>query len=1107
MPCPICRAPNPPAARFCNGCGERFAVGCPQCGNANPSGARFCNECGAALIPSTDELAAAVPFANPAHDGERRQLTVMFADLADSTALSGQLDPEDFRAVVRGYHAACATAVERHGGYVGKWLGDGMLAYFSYPAAHEDDAQRAIRAGLEITSWAGMQAPQGGLPFGVRVGLHTGLCIVGEMGSGERVEHTDVVGETPNVAARVQGAAPANRVAVSTATWRLAQGYFVAESMGAHSLKGIAQPLELFRISGESGAQSRLDVSGQLTPLVGREDEMALIRDRWEKAVAGEGQVVLISGEAGIGKSRLVRALRDHAAGNALRIELHCSQFHQNSALYPLIDHLQRALGSGESQGDERAAAERLATMLDEAGVDTRTSVPLLAALLGLPLPDGYAPLELSPEQQKQRTYEAVLGWLAADARKRPVLVAVEDLHWVDPSTLELLGMMVGGQPSGQMLVLLTFRPEFDSPWTSQPYVASLSLSRLGRNDVDECIRSVAAGRELPREVVDQIVARTDGVPLFVEELTKMVLESGLLREEDGGFVLDGPLPPLAIPETLQDSLMARLDRLAAVKEVAQLGATLGREFSQALIAAVSPLAADALARGLDALVASGLVYRRGFGGTARYVFKHALIQDAAYNSLLRSTRGRFHQRIAEALVARFPDVAEAQPEVVAHHYTEAGLGVMAVAWWKLAGEIARTRGANVEAVAHLSRGLDVLAGLPPGPDRDRQELALVAALMPPLSNVYGYAAPVVAEMSGRALALADGLDDPPEAVSALYGAFAYHLVTGTVETLYWAERTLAAAQKQGNPGPVCMGHYAVCLGKWLHGDLASAEAHARAGWALYDKTKVRENALMFSFDPGVGSLGLLAVVLLIVGRYEESERLALHATDEARQAAQPDTFTTAMTLAAWAAVWRRDALGAMAFGAEAVIGAENGGGQSWLPWGLSHGGWGKIAGGDVASGLADVEAAVAIFDAIGTRFRIESIVAESFFQAGAYDRAEAMALEGIDAGDRGVGAVLLAECHRIRGLCLLQRAEADHEGSEREFLSAVAVAREQGALAFELRAARDLARLWIVQDKHADAHDLLQPVYARFTEGFETPDLVESRELLHELGATGVGP
>jgi tetratricopeptide (TPR) repeat protein len=572
-----------------------------------------------------------------------------------------------------------------------------------------------------------------------------------------------------------------------------------------------------------------------------------------------------------------------------------------------------------------------------------------------------------------------------------------------------------------------------------------------------------------------------------------MVLESSLQRDDRGRLVLDNRMAPLAIPETLQDSLMARLDRLGEAKEVAQLGATVGREFSHSVVAAVSALRPELLSTGLNTLVESGLLYRRGFGATERYVFKHALIQDAAYNSLLRSTRGRFHRLIAEALIAQFPEVAEGQPEVVAHHYTEARLAMEAVGWWKLAGSLARTRRANVEAVAHLNRGLELLASLPASAERDGLELALAAALIAPLSNVDGYSAPLVEQTVHRVIALAEGREDPPELVPALWGAFTYHLVAGTGQTLYWGEQTLAAALKRGNTGQVCMGHYAVCVGSWHGGDLARAEEHAKAGRELFDKERVLVSRLEFSFDPGE-NLNLLAIIASNCGRYSEAQGLALQAIESGRESLQADTYAFALTVAAWLAVWRRDIAGAVSLGAEAVSAAENGG-RSFLPWAMSSRGWGKIAGGDVVSGVSDIEAAIRIMDAFGFGFRYYSILAESFLLAGDHDRAEAVAVEGIVAGGRGVERALLADCHRIRGRCLLYGADA--EGAEREFLSAVEVAHSHGALAFELRAARDLARLWQSQGKVAEARALLEPVYDRFTEGFDILDLKESRALL----------
>ncbi len=787
MNCGTCGQANPEGAKFCSECGDalRRERACPACGAASSSTTRFCTECGTPLDTSTDPPSAVSPAPAPT-EGERRQLTVMFADLADSTALSGRLDPEDYRDAVRKYHAACAQAIERFGGYVGKWLGDGVLAYFGYPASHEDDAQRAIRAGLEIVAWARGQAGAGGQPVTVRVGLHTGLTVIGEMGSGERVERADVAGEAPNIAARVQSVAPLNTVVMSAATDRLAHGYFLMESMGEQQLKGVTRPIEVFRVIGESGAASRLDVAERLTPFVGRAQETALLLDRWQKSERGEMQVVVLSGEAGIGKSRLARALHEQLPDGHLLIPLQCSQSHQNSALYPLIEHFQRILNRGGAttqRPDDEALAVRLAAMLDDVHVDTETTLPLFAALLGLPLPEGYGPLDLTPEQQKQKTLEAALVWVDAEARRRPVLVECEDLHWVDPTTLDLIGMLVERESAGNVLVLLSCRPEFAMPWPPQSHVAVLQLARLSRDDAHEVITRVAGGRALPAEIAAEIVDRTDGVPLFVEELTKMVLESGLLREEAGRLVLDGPLPALAIPDTLQDSLMARLDRLGPAKDIAQLGAAIGREFSGELIAAVAPLSPEALATSLDALIASGLAYKRGFATGARYVFKHALVQDAAYQSLLKSTRGRYHQRIAETLVARFPEVAATQPEVVAHHYTEAGLPEQAVGYWQAAGERALARSAHQEAIAQLRRCLQVTALLADEDQRDRRELPVQIALGSAFLAIEGYVSTQSVVAYARARELCYKLGANSELVAVLWGMRSSQLILGKLES------------------------------------------------------------------------------------------------------------------------------------------------------------------------------------------------------------------------------------------------------------------------------------------------------------------------------------
>jgi class 3 adenylate cyclase/tetratricopeptide (TPR) repeat protein len=631
----------------------------------------------------------------------------MFCDLVGSTALSEQLDPEEYREVVRTYQDACTTVLSRYEGHVAQHLGDGLLVYFGYPSAHEDDAQRAVKTGLEIVGVIPtlsfprhVRVPQ---PLQVRIGIHTGPVVVGEVGRSERREML-ALGETPNLAARVQGEAKPNTVVMSAATCRLVQGLFEYQALGPRPLKGISAPLPLYRVVRDSGVQSRFEAAVRtgLTPLVGREEELGLLRRHWERAKEGEGQVVLLSGEAGIGKSRLAQELKDQVVKDgATRIELRCSPYHQNSALYPVLEHLQRVLQF--ARGD--SAEEKLRKL--EVGARRAVplqaeSIPLLATLLSLPHPEGYPPLTLTPERQKQKTQEVLVGWLMAEAEQTAVYSAWEDLHWADPSTLELLSLFLEHVPTTRTLALLTFRPEFSPPWGSRAYLSPMTLSRLERAQVGEMVERVTGGKGLSAEMVQQVIAKTDGVPLFVEELTKNVVESV------GAFGRVS-LHSLAIPTTLQDALMARLDRLSAVREVAQMGAVIGREFSYDLIRAVSPLDEASLQQALVRLVVAELLYQRGLPPQVRYVFKHALVQDTAYQSLLKSTRQHYHGQIAQVLVDHFPDTVGTQPELVAHHYMEAGLGDQALPYWQRAGERAMQLPAYAEAVRFYHLALQAL--------------------------------------------------------------------------------------------------------------------------------------------------------------------------------------------------------------------------------------------------------------------------------------------------------------------------------------------------------------------------------------------------------------
>jgi class 3 adenylate cyclase/tetratricopeptide (TPR) repeat protein len=1030
--------------------------------------------------------------------GERRQLTVMFTDLADSTALSGRLDPEDFRDTVRNYHAACAEAIERFGGSVGKWLGDGALAYFGYPESHEDDTQRAIRAGLQIVAWARQQKAD--QPVAVRVGLHTGLTVIAEMGSGERIEQTDLVGEAPNIAARLQSLAQPNAVVISGATERLARGFFLTESLGEQELKGVARPVEVFEVRGESTVAHRLDTAESLTPLVGREQEMTLLLDRWQNSADGDGQVVVLSGEPGIGKSRLLRTLRERLSDDHLRITLQCSQFHQNSALYPLIEHFQRLVQSADGGNP----TDRLAAMLDDVGVDP-AAVPLLAALLGLPLPEGTAPLDLTPEQQKQMTYQAMVAWIEAEALRTPVLLACEDLHWIDPSTLELVGMLVEREDPGSIMLLLTCRPEFTPPWPLQSNLTMLQLTRLGREEAREVMTRVAGGRQLAPEVAAQIVARTDGVPLFVEELTKMVLESGLLREEGDRYVLDGPLPPLAIPETLQDSLMARLDRLAPVKEVAQLGATIAREFSEELIAAVSPLSPEALNSALDALVASGLVYRRGFGPTARYVFKHALIQDAAYQSLLKSTRAHYHQLIAEAMISRFPDISEAQPEVVAHHYTEAGLPQQAVVYWQRAGDQALARSANHEAIAQLEKCLEVTRSIDSEEARDRSELAAKMALGSAYLADEGYVSTNAEASFRRARELCHKLGANHSLVTVLLGMRGYNLIIGKLQVAReLGAECLQIAEREANPSLLAQACYTAGSAEFWLGNYEASLTYMERGADLY-KTGSGMATIVAQMDQLVGCLFYQALATWFLGYPDRALEISRRMLDHGRSLNHAHSLTVALTFSSLTHLLRREMAEARAEGEEGVRTAAEKGIRQWGPMCQAQAGAAIAGQGDPVLGLETIDEAIELWSQLGSRLLLPCFLtlrAEALLLADRKEEATQATDEALAITAETNEGFYEADLYRLRGRSLLGR---DDVAAEREFLSALEVARKRKTKSLELRAARDLATLYQFQGRDEEARALLQPVYGWFTEGHETADLIEARELLSELGAAQV--
>jgi class 3 adenylate cyclase/predicted ATPase len=1043
-------------------------------------------------------------------EAERRHLTVLCCDLVDSTALAARLDPEEYREVVRAYHHVCAEVIHQFDGYLAQYLGDGVLVYFGYPVAHEDDAQRAVRAGLGLLDACASLSPHSALlsrdRVVVRLGVHTGLAVVGDVGAGTRHEPL-ALGETPTIAARLPHLAAPNTLVISAATQRLVAGYFQWKALGAHTLPGLAQPLEVYRVLGVSGAQSRLEVSAThgLTPLVGRAQEIGLLLACWTRVTEGIGQVVILEGEAGIGKSRLVQVLKEHVAG-AGHVWLECQAWpsYQHTALYPLTELLARRLLHLEPEVTAAQQVQHLEAFLAQHGLSLAETVPLLAPLLSLPLPATYAPVQVAPEQQRRQTLHALLELLLRLAAAQPLLLVMEDLHWVDPSTLEWLSLLVDQGPTARILTLCTCRPDFTPPWTGRSHLTQVTLARLPQRQATALTHQVAHGKALPAEVVAQIVAKTDGVPLFVEEVTKAVLESGLLQERAEGYALTEPLPPLAIPATLHDALLARLDRLGAAKGLAQLGATLGREFAYVLLQAVALWDEETVQRELQQLVETELLYQRGLPPQATYVFKHALIQDAAYQSLLKRTRQQCHQHIAQVLMAQFPNIIETQPELLAHHYTEADLGTQAIPYWQCAGQQAIERAGYVEAVSLLSKGLALVEALPDTPARAQQELELQMTLGPAMMAIKGTANPEVEQTYARARVLCQQVGDTPQLFQTLWGLCRFYRGQGALLTAReLGEQLERLAERVADPRQRLEAHDALGTTLFYLGAYAAARTHVELGMALTDPTTQRPQALRQGEASGLRCLGVAAQVLWCLGYPEQAVQRSQEALALAQELAHPYSLAAAQHWATSLHYRRREAL-AVQVQAEALLTLATA--QQFPVW-VGHGtcwhGWVRAMQGEEAVGLAHIRQGMAAVLATGQALFWPLhlvLLAETAGHVGQVEDALPLLAEARTMLEANGQGDMLAEVYRLQGTLLLRQSVSDAAQAEACFQQALAIARRQQAKSWELRAATSLARLWQQQGKRAEAYELLAPIYGWFTEGFDTADLQEATALLEAL-------
>jgi class 3 adenylate cyclase len=1053
-----------------------------------------------AALGAAQPPAAAPPTPAPGTEAERRQLSVMFCDLVGSTPLAARFDPEDLREVLGAYHRCVATTVAGFGGFVAKYMGDGVLVYFGYPEAHEDDAERAARAGLALVDAVGrLDLPE---RLQVRLGVASGLVVVGDLIGEGSAQERGVVGETPNLAARLQALAVPGTLVVADNTRGQIGGLFDVEDLGPQPLAGFAEPQRAWRVLGESGEVSRFEaLRSDATPLVGRDEELELLLRRWQQTRAGEGRVALLSGEPGIGKSRLTAALSQQIADQPhTRLRYFCSPHHQDSALYPFIIQLERAAGFTRDDTAEQKLGKLKALLAP--GAENSEEIALLAELLSLP--SAASDLTLSPQRKREKLFEALLRQLDVVARKRPVLMVFEDAHWIDPTSRELMDLTLDRIRHMPVLLVITFRPEFQHAWGGQAHVTMLALNRLGGRDGVALVQNLAGNAALDAEIIAEIVERTDGVPLFVEELTKAVLESAERDNRVAAVLAASPLPSLAIPATLHASLIARLDRLGtAPKEVAQIGAVLGREFTYDLIQQVAQRPRPDLDAALDRLAEAGLLFCRGVAPQSSYLFKHALVQDAAYATLLRGRRQELHGRVAAALEQHFADLVERQPELLARHLTAAGAVQQALVQWLTAGRRAAGRSAHLEAIAYVGQALASLGSLPDTAQRDDQEIELHLARAASLLATQGMASDAAAQAYARAKDLAEKRSDSSRLIAALWGLWIGNQTRNAFdEARSLSNKLLVLTEQRGDDGLRLQAHHAAWTTCLFRGEHAPSQHHCYAGRRIYEPERHRSHALVFGgHDPGVCAHYIAGWTEWMLGYPDKAQASISAALDLAKKLGHPFSLVLAFIIVAVIEQFRRDPESAQRHIADAEALAAEQRLALFFDARVLRGGV-LVAQNMARNAVAQIEEGLAARQRPGANRLARpyglGLLSEARAQLGDHDGALAAAAEGLAAAAESGERWWEAELHRLKGIHLVSRrglAEA-----QLSFEQALRVARAQQAKSLELRAATSLARLWGEQGRRAEAQELLAPVYGWFTEGFDTADLKDAALLLAEL-------
>jgi class 3 adenylate cyclase/predicted ATPase len=1060
-----------------------------------------------AALPANSLAAPSAIDASLPDTAERRQVTVMFADLVGSTALSTRMDPEDLREVISAYRRCVAETVRQLGGFVSQYLGDGVLIFFGYPQAHEDDAERAVRAALQLVAAVGELKTHALLR--TRVGIATGLVVVGEMSDAGGIRERGIVGETPNLAARLQSIAEPNQVVIADNTRRLLGNIFELEDLGTKHLKGLADATRVWAVLQASSVASRFEAmhATRLTDLIGRDEEIGLLARRWARAKSGEGQVVLLSGEPGIGKSRLTAALLEHVGKEPHgRLRYFCSPHHSDSVLYPVIGHLERVA--------RLAYNDNLQTKLDKLDrvlaytAASKEDAALFAEMLSLPNDGRYPILQLTPEQRREKTLETLWAQVESLARQNTVLMIFEDAHWSDPTSLEAIGRAVSRVAGRRILLIVTYRPEFDPPWVGRPHVTTLTLNRLAEREVGMMIDRVVGNKPLAMNVRRDIIERTDGVPLFVEEITRAVLEAETAAERAIAAILS---TASEVPASLHASLMARLDRLGPAKEVAQIGAAIGREFSHALLSAVAQKPEAQLESSLEALLAAGLVFQQGTPPDVIYLFKHALVQDAAHSTLLREPRRALHARIAAALEGKFADIVERRPEVLARHCTEAGLIERAAHLWGKAGQRSLYRSALIEAVEQLSRALAHIAALPSTAELRREQIRLQVALVNPLMHVKGYAAAETKKAAEQARLLiqqAESQGEPPDEplllFSVLYGFWVANYVAFDGDVIReLATQFLSLADERQAMLPLVAGHRLMGASSLHAGETVKARTHLDKAIELYLPAEHRRGAMLFGQDVRVAALFYRSLALWQLGYPDAAIRDAARSVVDARDTGQAANVMAALAITSLTHMHCGNYSLAKAQLDEVCALAEEKSAMFWKVGAMLLLGCLSALNGKATEAVKTIGSGMGAWRSTGASLWMPMHLAHligAYADVGHFDQAQRCFDDAVTLMAQTKERWYESDIHRIAGDVAMRAPDADPVKAETLFAQALDIARAQQAKSFELRAAMSLASLWREQKRCDEARSLLAPIYNWYTEGFDTHDLRQARELLDGL-------